>query len=126
MKKLTALLVAASLALGSSGSALADWGGHHHRQEFRPPMPPPFWHHREHRRGPEWIGPAAALAIAGLAVGAVAYSEYRPAPAPVYVAPPPPVRIEPAPGTWYYCASVGDYYPNTQYCPEGWRPVYPR
>ncbi|GAB2594308.1 hypothetical protein GCM10027034_29370 [Ramlibacter solisilvae] len=26
---------------------------------------------------------------------------------------------------WYYCASVGVYYPYVQVCPEGWVPVAP-
>ncbi len=23
----------------------------------------------------------------------------------------------------YYCSSVGQFYPNTSYCPEGWQLV---
>ncbi len=121
MKKATALLLAASLALGSIGTAQADWGRHGGYRDYRPG---PERHYHGHRGGPGWIGPAAALAIAGLAVGAVAYNQYQPA--PVYVAPPPPpVRIQPAPGNWYYCGSAGEYYPYVQYCPEGWQQVMP-
>lgn len=125
MKKATALLLAASLALGSIGTAQADWGrhgGYGGHRDYRPG--PERHHHHGHRGGPGWIGPAAALAIAGLAVGAVAYNQYQPA--PVYVAPPPPpMRIQPAAGNWYYCGSAGEYYPYVQYCPEGWQQVMP-
>jgi len=125
MKKATALLLAASLALGSIGTAQADWGRHGGYRDYRPG---PDYHHRHHgyRAGPGWVGPAAVLAIAGLAVGAAAYNQYQPA--PVYVAPPPPpmpVRIQPVPGNWYYCGSAGEYYPYVQYCPEGWQQVMP-
>ena len=34
-------------------------------------------------------------------------------PAPTYV------------NMWFYCASVGRYYPYVQVCPEGWVPVQP-
>jgi hypothetical protein len=52
---------------------------------------------------------------------------YAPAPAyfepqPVYVAP-RPVYSEPTAGYWNYCGSAGQYYPNVEYCPEGWQPV---
>jgi hypothetical protein len=35
---------------------------------------------------------------------------------PAYAAPAPPAY-------WYYCPSVGAYYPYTPTCPEAWVPV---
>jgi hypothetical protein len=34
----------------------------------------------------------------------------------MYAAPPPPVY-------WYYCRSLGAYYPYVPSCPEAWVPV---
>ena len=132
MKKITALFIAATLAITSSTSALADrgyrHGGHGHG------------HHGE-RGGHGWAGPAAVLAIAGLAIGAAVASQHSYAAAPVYSysqtpvysytpepayysAPPRPAPAEY--GTWYYCGSSGQYYPNTNACPESWQAVPPR
>jgi hypothetical protein len=64
-------------------------------------------------------------------------------PPPYYVYPPPPVVVEsppvyvqqepppppspPAPQAyWYYCSSVGAYYPSVLTCPEAWVKVPPR
>ena len=121
MKKIATLCIAASLALGATTSAQADWGRHH--GDFRPPM-----HHHHHRGGSGWVGPAAVLAIAGMAIGAAAYSNAYAAPSPVYAAPtyvPAPVySAPPARGDiWYYCGSSGQYYPYTNACPEGWQAV---
>jgi len=123
MKKTTALCLAISLALGTAGTAQADWGGHrggydgYRHEGYRQD-------HGGYRRGGGWAGPAAILAITGLAIGAAAYSQQRPVPAPVYVAP-PPARFQPESGNWYYCNSAGQYYPYVDYCPEGWQPVAP-
>ncbi len=120
MKKIATLCIAASLALSATTSAHADWGRHY--GDFRPPM------HHHYRGGSGWVGPAAVLAIAGMAIGAAAYSNAYAAPAPVYAAPayvPPPVySAPPARGDiWYYCGSSGQYYPYTNACPEGWQAV---
>ena len=42
--------------------------------------------------------------------------------APVYTA---PVAVPPQlpPTAQYFCGSVGQYYPATQFCPEGWQLV---
>jgi hypothetical protein len=112
MKKIAALCIAATLALTATTSAQADWGRHHggHR------------HHGHHHSGGSWVGPAAVLAITGLAIGAAMASQNYYAPAPVYNAPPRPM---PQVGydTWYYCGSSGQYYPYTDACPEGWQAV---
>ena len=122
------------IALAASSPALADHG--HDRGYYRPaprhydhgdyrPAPPRYDH--GHRRGYGWAGPAALLAITGIAAGIAASTYYAPAPAyvepqPVYVAP-RPVYSEPTAGYWNYCGSAGQYYPNVEYCPEGWQPV---
>lgn len=124
MKKTTALCLALSLTLGTAGTAQADWerhGGHRGPSyEHR--------HHHGHRGGPNWVGPAALLAITGLAIGAVAYSQAAPAQvysAPAYAPPPRPVQIQPESGNWYYCDSLVQYYPYVRHCPEGWQAVMP-
>jgi hypothetical protein len=60
---------------------------------------------------------------------------WPPYPPPLVVAPspppPPPVYIEQgqpeaAPDMlWYFCRSVGGYYPAVGNCPDGWLPVLP-
>ena len=121
MKKITALFIAATLAMTATTSAQAEWGhrhgGHGHG-------------HHGHRGGQGWVGPAAVLAIAGLAIGTAVASQRSYAPAPVYSYTPEPVYYNPPPrpapvdyGTWYYCGSSGQYYPYTNACPEGWQAV---
>lgn len=123
MKKLTAILVATSLALTTTSVAYADGGRHHgwHGHQRH--------HHHHHRSGPNWVGPAAVLAIAGMAIGSAAYSNAYAAPAPVYSGPvyAPPAAAYSAPPArsafWYFCGSSGQYYPYTNACPEGWQAV---
>ncbi|MDE2440991.1 MAG: hypothetical protein KGP14_08190 [Betaproteobacteria bacterium] len=57
-------------------SAQADWERH---SDLRPPMPV-----YEHHRGGSWVGPVAALAIAGMAIGAAAFSNAYAPPARVW------------------------------------------
>jgi len=114
MKKITALFLVISLALGASGSAQAEWGRHGgHRSH----------HDGGYRHSSGWVGPAAILAITGLAIGAAAYSQANAA--PVYVAPQRAYQPPPESGNWYYCGSAGQYYPYVQNCPEGWQSVMP-
>ncbi|MBL8429476.1 MAG: hypothetical protein JNJ95_06270 [Dechloromonas sp.] len=129
MKKITALFIAATLAITSSTSALAD-RGHRHGG---------YGHgHHGHRGSHSWAGPAAVLAIAGLAIGAAVASRnsyaapptysYTETPAYAYTPEPTYYRTPPRPapaeyGTWYYCSSSGQYYPYTNACPEGWQAV---
>ncbi len=128
MKKSVALLLSASLLAGSIGSAQADWD--HRREHYgRPPAYYQQQHHQQHNHHHRnnWVGPAAVLAITGLALGAAAYNNSYTAPAPVYVeAAPAPVYVAappPRPRLWYYCGSSGQYYPYTNVCPEGWQAV---
>ena len=118
-KRLTRTLAAVITATSLSSAAMADW---RHGPAY---MPGPVGHHHyreEHHGGARnWIGPAAVLAITGLAIGA-AYgnSMAAPAPQPVY-APPAPRYVAPvSESVWYYCRSSGMYYPYTNACPEGW------
>ena len=73
--------------------------------------------HNAHRSRDNWGGVAAAVIITGLIAAAIANSQQE----QVEVAPPQPTY--PPGGTWYYCVSAGQYYPQVDYCPEGWRPV---
>lgn len=111
MKKITAVLIAATLALTATAPAQADWGRHHGGHG-----------HHGHRGGHGWVSPAAVLAITGLAIGAAVASQHSYAPAPVYAVPPRPMPSADY-GTWYYCGSSGQYYPYTNACPEGWQAV---
>ena len=69
---------------------------------------------------PKSKGMLIALGVAGAVWSAAAR------PAPVYV--PPTVTYyppQPAPSASYFCASSGQFYPYTSYCPEGWQLVQP-
>lgn len=124
---ITSLCIALALTLGASSPALADRGHRDHdryygnRHDYGPPRH--YQQHREYRRS--WVGPAAVLAIAGIAAGVAASTWYAPPAQRVYVAPPAPGYPAPAADYWHYCASAGQYYPNVRYCQEGWQPVYP-
>ncbi len=107
MNKRLLSLIAAALLASTTQPALADrdhhrsyrYGGHE-------------YHHHRH-----WVGPAITLGIAGAAIGATIYQQAPspPPPAFIYGAPPPSPRI------WYFCPTVGQYYPYIQYCPDGWQ-----
>ncbi len=110
MKKLVTGLLAATLLAGSL-PALA--GPHGHDRHFRPHhYAPPVVRHHHYRHGP---GPVA-WGLAGLALGTVLYTIATP-PVVVVPAPKPPGRMA------YFCESYQAYYPNVQYCPEGWRAI---
>jgi hypothetical protein len=129
MKLFPRTLIVAALIATLGTSALADGPRGYYRQSYG------------HRHGDAgWVAPLLFLGLAGAVIGAAAS---QPSPPPVYVAPPvtyvPPVTtyVAPAPvvvpvappqppaNVWYFCRSVGQYYPYTQYCPEGWQPVPP-
>lgn len=116
------LLVAGLIAAGTSSNALAHPGGPH----FAPPLPPAPPMYRHHHHGPR-IGPAIALGLGGLAIGAAIAGQapvyVAPQPAPVYVAPPPvAVYGGPPPNVIarYYCPPYGQYFPFVRQCPGGW------
>ena len=90
--------------------------------------------YQSHNHGGGWVAPLLFLGLAGAVIGAAASQQQSPPPT-VYVQPPftymPPAvtYVQPAPpqpvNAWYFCKSVGQYYPYTQYCPEGWQLVSP-
>ena len=65
---ITSLCIALGLTLGVSTTALADHGRGRHGGYYG--GPPRHHHDGGHHRGSNWAGPAAVLAIAGIAVGA--------------------------------------------------------
>ena len=118
MKKILATLVIALSAGAVSTHALADGPRGYQQRQFT----------GHQHRSSDWLGPLIVLGIAGAAISAAANQpSYTPppqvtyvSPAVTYVPPPPPASAS------YYCSSVGQFYPNTSYCPEGWQLVYPR
>lgn len=136
LKKSIGLLL---LTAAVSCSALADNGRYRYpHYEYRPsPV---------HNHGSDWVAPLLFIGLAGAVLGAAASQSSPPPPVyvqpptvyvqpgPVYV-PPPVTYVVPAPAVqappaapanvWYFCQSVGKYYPYTQYCPEGWQLVSP-
>ena len=139
MKVVPKTLLVALLVAAMGGSALANGPRGHY----------PHGQHRSYQsqgHGGGWIAPLLFLGLAGAVIGAAASQQS--APPPVYVQPPvtylPPAvtyvqrestYLAPAPvapaappqpvNAWYFCKSVGQYYPYTQYCPEGWQLVSP-
>ncbi len=123
---ISSISLALCLALGTSTPALADRG--HDRGGYRGHYAPPSQHYHGDHRGYGWAGPAALLAITGIAASIAASNYYAPAPVyvapqPVYVAPAQPVYSAPAAGYWNYCGSAGQYYPYVNDCSEGWQLV---
>jgi hypothetical protein len=109
---ISSLCIALVLTLGASNIALADHnyrGGYYNGNYGGPPRH--HYHDGGYSRGSGWAGPAAVLAIAGIAAGIAASTYYSPPPPPVYVQQPQqPVYIEapqpayvaPQPGYWRY------------------------
>jgi hypothetical protein len=113
MKKLLGTLIIALSTGALSTHALADGPhGGQHRQ---------FTGHQH--RSSNWLGPLIVLGIAGAAINAAANPQsYVPAAQVTYGSPPVSYMPPPQPtNASYYCSSVGQYYPNTSYCPEGWQ-----
>lgn len=89
--------------------------------------PPPSYSHRYHGGGGnyhhgDWVG---ALLFLGL-LATLMNSAEPPPPANTYVLPPvtePRPRQSAPVGVWYYCASMGQYYPYVRSCPEPWETV---
>lgn len=121
MKKILGTLVMALSVGAVSTQALAGGPhGHGHKQQLRPSASYPH-------RSSDWLGPLIVLGIAGAAISAAANQpSYTPPPQVTYVTPtvtymPPPQPVSAS----YFCNSVGQFYPYTNYCPEGWQLVYP-
>jgi hypothetical protein len=134
----TKSLTVALLTVAIAGSAFADGPRGHY------PHGPQRGHHHARQHDSNWVAPLLFLGLAGAVIGAAASQQSAPPapqiqyvpppvtyvqPAPVYVAPPvtlapPAPQAQPA-NAWYFCRSVGQYYPYTQNCPEGWQLVSP-
>lgn len=108
MRTTTKSILAIMFILTASSNVLADRGGWRHG------------HHHSHRSS--WVAPLVVLSVGAVAVSAMA-NQYEAPPPVVYV--PPQRSYPPAPpaNVSYFCRSVGQYYPNTQFCPEGWQLV---
>jgi hypothetical protein len=108
MKKILATLIIALSAGTLTTPVWADgYRGHPSRA-----------YNSHQNRTSDWLGPLIVLGIASAAIGAAANQpSYAPPPQVTYLPPPQPVN------TSYYCSSVGQFYPNTSYCPEGWQLV---
>ena len=131
LPKTTAVLL---LVAAMGGSALADGP-----RGYYPQGPSRGYYSQSHGGG--WIAPLLFLGLAGAVIGAAASQQSPPPPVyvqpPVIYAPPAVTYVQPAPSylapvappqpvnAWYFCKSVGQYYPYTQYCPEGWQLVSP-
>ncbi len=115
MKKLVTGLLASMLLANAFPAFAGHWERDRHYRQDRHYGPPVVRHRPDrHDHAPIVWG------LAGLALGTVLYNI---AAQPVVAAPaaiPPPA---PANRMWYYCEPYGAYYPNTQSCPEPWRPV---
>ena len=72
-----------------------------------------------HQGGRSWSSVGPALAIGALVGAGVVYATRHAVPTVTYYSAPVPANT----GTWYYCASVGAYYPYARVCPEGWQAV---
>jgi hypothetical protein len=137
--KTVSKFIAVAMLIGTMGSnAIADsQRGHYPQGQHR------SYQGRGHDSG--WVAPLLFLGLAGAVIGAAASQQSSPQPtyvqpmvryerlAPVYAAPEynAPVGMTQTPqpqpvNAWYFCKSVGQYYPYTQYCPEGWQLVAPR
>ena len=119
MKKILGPLVMALSVLALNTSAWAG-GPHDHGHYARPSS------NYQHRSS-DWLGPLIILGIAGAAISAAANQpSYTPPPQVTYVPPPVAYVAPPSPANAsYFCSSVGQFYPHTSYCPEGWQLVYP-
>ncbi len=137
MDRMLRMTLAVALTAAVAGNAWADRD--EHRGGFREGE---RWEHHDrdggHRERGDWGLPLGLLLFADvlarppqpdLPPPVVVQPAYYPPPvAPVYVAPPAPVYAPPpAPVSyWYYCPSVGNYYPYVAQCPGGWQRVLPQ
>lgn len=104
--------VAPLFFIGIAGSLLANLLSQRHQPDYQdPPLAP-------NPTAPAPVPPTYPPVV------------IQPVPPVVVQSAPPVVRVPPAPPTPpananYYCRSVGQYYPTTSYCPEGWQLVVP-
>jgi hypothetical protein len=103
------------------GAPVARQHGFQRHPSFQRP-PAVQGHHgfgaqREFRRGGHGRG---FVGVAPFFVGPAYTYGWAYAPGNVYA---PPVDVAPPPSYWYYCPSVGAYYPDVPACPEPWVPV---
>ena len=116
------LLLSATSAMADRGGWRRDHGVRHH---------PGHGHHHGHiKRSSDWVAPLLFLGLAGAVVHAAAQPPAPPPPPvtvlPTVIVPAPSVALVPPPApaaARYFCGSVGQFYPNTAYCPEGWQLV---
>jgi hypothetical protein len=98
-----------------SGNALADRGWEQQRYSDHR-------RHEQHSDRSDWVGPLVLLGLGAVAISAIA-NQPEPTPQAVYVAEQRAYPPSPPLSAGYFCRSVGQYYPNTRYCPEGWQLV---
>ena len=118
MKKILGTLV---MALSVGAVSTQAWAGGPHGHGHYPRGSSGY-----QQRSSDWLGPLIVLGIAGAAISAAASQPSSTPPQVTYVTPqvtyvPPP----PPTSASYFCSSVGQFYPYTSYCPEGWQLVYP-
>jgi len=84
-----------------------------------------WWHGLGGWRGPVFVGPRLVVGVPLVVAPPVFYPRPYVYPAPVVVAAPPPLYVQSQP-SWYYCQSLGGYYPAVPQCPGGWLQVAPQ
>ena len=132
-RSVTVALLVATLACNAMADGRRGHSSHGQHRNYQG---------RGHDAG--WVAPLLFLGLAGAVLGAAAsqpsvaqpiyvqppVTYVQPVPqyvAPAYIAPPAVAQVPPLQpaNAWYFCKSVGQYYPYTQYCPEGWQLVSP-
>jgi hypothetical protein len=124
MKK---VLLTGVILLTTCAVSLNAWAGGPHDR--------PYGHGHGHGRGYEghrgpvqrpndWVAPLIVLGLAGAAISAAANAA---PPAAVTYSTVPLRQMPPVPpaNAGYFCNSVGQFYPYTTFCPEGWQLVMP-
>lgn len=112
MKSITKTIASALLIVAVSGNALADRGWQQQRYSNH--------HHQQRSDHADWVGPLVLLGLGAVALSALADQSEPPRQQPVYVAEQRAYPPSPPPSAGYFCRSVGQYYPYTRHCPEGW------
>ena len=126
MKK---ILLTCVISVTFSALSLNAWaGGPHDRYDHRPnDRQYHHFHDRYHgsaHRAPNWVAPLVVLGLAGAAISATANAPPQ-ASVTYSTLPLRQVPLSPPVHASYFCSSVGQFYPYTSYCPEGWQLVIP-